>query len=123
MLTIAQKKEAVEELREKFTRAKGIFVADYSGLDVEAVNQLRRSLRAEGQGDNEYRVHKNTLMRRAAEGSEVESIAEHFAGPTALAISYGDPAGLAKALVNYAKEHEAFELRGGLLDGRAIDSS
>jgi len=123
VLTIAQKKEAVEELREKFTRAKGIFVADYSGLDVEAVNQLRRSLRAEGEGENEYRVHKNTLMRRAAEGSEVESIAEHFTGPTALAISFGDPAGLAKALVNYAKEHEAFELRGGLLDGRAIDRS
>ena len=123
MLTIAQKKEAVEELREKFTRAKGIFVADYSGLDVGAVNQLRRNLRAEGEGDYEYRVHKNTLMRRAAEGSEVESIVEYFVGPTALAISYGEPAGLAKALVNYAKAHEAFELRGGLLDGRAIDTS
>ena len=53
MLTIAQKKEAVSELRDKFARAKGIFVADYSGLDVEAVNQLRRSLRAEGEGDYE----------------------------------------------------------------------
>jgi len=123
VLTIAQKKEAVAELRDKFARAKGIFVADYSGLDVEAVNQLRRKLRAEGGGDYEYRVHKNTLMRRAAEGSEVEPIVEHFVGPTALAISYGDPAGLAKALVSYAKDNQAFELRGGLLDGRSIDVS
>jgi large subunit ribosomal protein L10 len=123
VLTIAQKKEAVAELRDKFARAKGIFVADYSGLDVEAVNQLRRSLRTEGDGDFEYRVNKNTLMRRAAEGSDVESIVEYFVGPTALAISYDEPAGLAKALVNYAKEHEAFELRGGLLEGRAIDTN
>jgi large subunit ribosomal protein L10 len=123
VLTLAEKKEAVAELRDKFARAKGIFVADYSGLDVEAVNQLRRGLREEGDGGYEYRVNKNTLMRRAAEGSDVESIVEHFVGPTALAISYDDPAGLAKALVNYAKEHEAFELRGGLLEGRAIDTN
>jgi large subunit ribosomal protein L10 len=123
LLTITQKKEAVAELRDKFSRAKGIFVADYSGLDVQAVNQLRRNLRADGDGHYEYRVHKNTLLRRAAEGSDVESIVEYFAGPTALAISYGDPAGLAKTLMNYAKDNKAFELRGGLLDGRAIDSS
>jgi large subunit ribosomal protein L10 len=123
VLTLAEKKEAVAELRDKFARAKGIFVADYSGLDVEAVNQLRRGLRGEGDGGYEYRVNKNTLMRRAAEGSDVESIVEYFVGPTALAISYDDPAGLAKALVNYAKEHEAFELRGGLLEGRAIDTN
>jgi large subunit ribosomal protein L10 len=122
VLTIAQKKEAVAELRDKFARAKAIFVADYSGLDVEAVNQLRRNLRAEGNGEYEYRVHKNTMMRRAAEGSDVESIVEYFAGPTALAISYGDPVGLARALVDYAKQNQAFELRGGLLDGRAIDT-
>ncbi len=48
MLTIAQKKEAVAELKDKFARAQSIFVADYSGLDVEAMNQLRRNLRAEG---------------------------------------------------------------------------
>jgi len=123
VLTSAEKKEAVAELRDKFARAKGIFVADYSGLDVEAVNQLRRNLRDEGDGDYEYRVNKNTLMRRAAEGSDVESIVEYFVGPTALAISYGDPVGLARALVNYAKEYQAFELRGGLLEGRAIDTS
>jgi len=122
VLTLAQKKEAVVGLRDKFARAKGIFVADYSGLDVEAVNQLRRKLRAEGEGDFEYRVQKNTLLRRAAEGSEVEPIVEYFVGPTALAISYGDPVGLARALVNYAKEYQAFELRGGLLDGRPIDT-
>jgi len=122
VLTITQKKQAVAELRDKFGRAKGIFVADFTGLDVEAVNQLRRSLRAEGDGGYEYRVHKNSLIRRAAEGSDVEPIVEYFVGPTALAISYGDPVGLARALVSYAKQHQAFELRGGWVEGRAIDT-
>lgn len=121
MLTIAQKKEAVAELRDKFARANGVFIADYCGLNVDTVNELRRKLRSEGLGEYEYRVVKNTLMRRAAEGSDMGAISEQFVGPTALAISYGDTAKLAKFLVNYAKQHEAFELRCGVLDGRAID--
>jgi large subunit ribosomal protein L10 len=122
VLTITQKKQAVAELRDKFARAKGVFVADFTGLDVEAVNQLRRNLRAEGDGGYEYRVHKNSLIRRAAEGSRVEPIADYFVGPTALAISYGDPVGLARTLVSYAKQHQAFALRGGWVEGRAIDT-
>lgn len=120
MLTQTQKQEAVTELKDKFTRATSVIVADYRGLDVEAVNQLRTKLRSEG--DFEYRVTKNTLLRRATEGLDAEALGEHFQGPTAVAFAYGDPVGLAKLLVDYAKDHEAFELRGGLLDGRAIDT-
>jgi len=65
-------------------------------------------------------VTKNTLLRRAAEGSEVAHISAHFKGPTAVAISYGDPVGLAKILVDYAKENEIFKLRGAVLDGRPL---
>jgi large subunit ribosomal protein L10 len=122
MLTFAQKEEAVAELKDRFRRAKSVFVADYRGLGVQEVNQLRAKLHIEGGGDYEYRVVKNSLLRRAAEGSGVAELAEHFVGPTALAFSYGDPVSLAKSLVDYAKDHEAFELRAGLLDGRAIDS-
>lgn len=122
MLTYAQKQQAVADFKEKFSRAKSVFVADYRGLDVDAVNTLRSRLRTEGQGEFEYHVVKNTLLRRAAEGSAAEAITPHFEGPTAIAISYGDPVGLAKTLVDYAKGHEAFELRAGLLEGRAIDS-
>ncbi|MCG8435016.1 MAG: 50S ribosomal protein L10, partial [Gammaproteobacteria bacterium] len=122
MLTFAQKQEAVAELKDKLGRATSVIVADYRGLDVESVNQLRSKLRESGPDAYEYRVVKNSILRRAAEGSGVDSLGEHFRGPTAIAISYGDPVGLAKTLVDYAKDHDAFELRAGYLDGKAIGS-
>lgn len=121
MLTRAQKEQQVRELRDKFARAKSLVVADYRGLDVAQVNELRGRLHKEGQGDFEYRVSKNTLLRRACEGSDAARIVEQFNGPTAIALSYGDPVGLAKVLVDYAKRHRAFEIRGGLLEGRPVD--
>ncbi len=122
MLSYAQKQEAVASMKEKFERAKSVIAVDYRGIDVMSVNSLRAKLRAEGQGDYEYHVVKNSVLKRAAEGLDVAAIEEHFSGPTAIAISYGDPVGLAKALVDFAKEHEVFELRGGVLDGKPIDT-
>lgn len=120
MLTRGQKEEQIRELKTKFSRATSVFVAEYRGLDVHRQDALRRKLRAEGKGSYEYRVTKNTLLRRAAEGSDVAHISAHFKGPTAVAISYGDPVGLAKILVDYAKENEIFKLRGAVLDGRPL---
>lgn len=120
MLTRAKKEEKVEELREKIARATCVYIADYRGLDVQAVTQLRRRVRQEGGGDYEYQVAKNRLLQRAVEGSSAEGAIEHFRGPTAVAFSYGDPAGLARILDDFAKEHEAFELKGGVLDGVPI---
>jgi large subunit ribosomal protein L10 len=117
VLTRAEKEGLVTELREKLGRATSVFVADYRGLSVSDVNELRGKVR----GEAEYRVVKNTLLRRAVAESDVASLAEHFRGPTAVAISYGDPVGLAKVLVDYAKQHEVFELRGGWLEGKALD--
>ncbi len=121
MLTRAQKEEQVAELHEKFARVKSVIVADYRGVTVSQVNALRSKIRGEGEGDFEYRVTKNTLLRRAAEGTDVAAITDRFTGPTAIAMSFGDPVGLAKLLVDYAKDNERFEIRGGYLDGRAID--
>ena len=121
MLTRNQKLEEVAALKDRFSRATSVFVADYRGLDVASVDQLRRELRQKGEGDYEYRVTKNTLLRIAVEGLDAEPLREHFEGPTALAFSFGDPVGLAKLLVDYSKEHEVFALRGGLVDGRPID--
>jgi large subunit ribosomal protein L10 len=120
VLTRALKEEKVEELKEKFGRATCVYIADYRGLDVESVNQLRRRVRQEGAGDYEYQVAKNRLLKRAVEGSSAADVASHFEGPTAVALSYGDPAGLAKILDDFAKEHDAFELKGGVLDGAPI---
>jgi large subunit ribosomal protein L10 len=120
VLTRIQKEEQVAELKDRFSRATCVYVADYRGLGVESVNELRRRVRREGGGEYEYRVTKNSVLRRAAEGSDVANIVEYFSGPTAVALSYGDPAGLAKILSDFAKDHTIFELKGGLLDGARI---
>ena len=121
MLSRAQKEAQVAELREKFGRATSVIVADYRGTDVQAANQLRRTFKREGAEDFEYRVTKNTLLRRAVASTDLAVLEPSFQGPTAIALAYGDPVKLAKILVDYAKEHEAFELRGGWLEGRTID--
>jgi len=121
VLTRAQKEEQVAELKDKFGRATCIYIADYRGVDVTAVNELRGRIHKEGAGEYEYRVTKNSVLRRAAAETDAASIAEKFQGPTAVAISYGDPVGLAKILSEFAKDNEVFELKAGVLDGRAIE--
>jgi large subunit ribosomal protein L10 len=123
VLSRAQKEEQVVELREKFGRATGLFLADYRGLKVDEVNELRRKLREEEESQPEYRVAKNAMLKLAAAGTDCESIAELCEGPTALAIAYGYPVALAKTLVDFAKQHEVFELKGGILDGSPLDSA
>jgi large subunit ribosomal protein L10 len=120
VLTRAQKQEQVAELKAKLARATSVYVADYRGLDVQAVNALRQKIHVEGRGDYEYRVWKNSVLRRAAADSDVAAISERFRGPTAVALSFGDPVGLAKILTDFAKDHEVFALKAGVLDGRAI---
>jgi large subunit ribosomal protein L10 len=120
VLTRAQKEQEVAELREKFARATSVFVADYRGLDVQAVHDLRKRLRGEGRGRYEYRVTKNTLLRRAVEGSALASLEPSFDGPTSIAIAYGDPVRLAKVLVDWARSHEVFTLKAGWLEGRPL---
>ncbi len=123
MLTRTQKEEQVVELNEKFSRAKSVYVADYRGLDVAAANDLRRRIRKEGAGDFEYRVAKNAVLRRAVADLDVAGLANHFEGPSAVAISFSDPVGLAKILSDFAKDHEVFELKGGVVDGEVIDTA
>jgi large subunit ribosomal protein L10 len=119
VLTYAEKQEQVTELKEKLGRASSVIVADYRGLDVASVSALRAKLRAAG--GCEYRVVKNSILRRACEGTSVASIATHFTGPTALALAFGDPVALARTLSDFAKQHEVFQLKAGWLDGKALD--
>jgi large subunit ribosomal protein L10 len=123
VLTRTQKEEQVSELNEKFSRAKSVYVADYRGLNVAAADNLRQRIRKGGAGDFEYRVAKNSVLRRASADSDVAGLVSHFEGPTAVAISFSDPVGLAKILSDFAKDHEVFELKGGLVDGEVIDTA
>jgi large subunit ribosomal protein L10 len=123
VLTRSQKETEVAELRDRFTRATSVFVAEYRGLDVASVDALRAKMRAAGADAFEYRVAKNTLLRKAAAGSSGESILAHFSGPTAVAFSFGDPAKLAKLLVDYAKDKEPFKLRAAVVEGQALGTA
>ena len=120
MLTRTQKQEQIDTLRDKFGRATSVFVADYRGLTVGQATDLRTKLRSET-AEVEYQGVKNSVLRRATSDSDLDVLKDSFNGPTAVAISYGDPAALAKVLVDYAKKNDVFELKGAFLDGRSLD--
>ena len=123
MLTREQKEEQVAELRDKFERATSVFVADYRGLDVPQMEELRGGLRKAEASESEFRVAKNTVLRLATAGGAGEGLQEHFTGTTSIAMSFGDPVSLAKTLVDFEKENEAFEIRSGMLDGQVLDKA
>jgi large subunit ribosomal protein L10 len=87
-----------------------------------ATEELRGALRQDPEGENEYHVIKNSVLKHALKDSELEVLDEHLKGPTACAVSYGDPVALAKVLVEFQKKHDVFELKGGFLDGKALDT-
>ena len=114
-----QSKEAlVAEFAEKLKETKAAFLADYRGLDVDQANDLRNKLREVGV---EYRVVKNTLLRLASKGTDAACLDEFLNGPTAIALVDDDPVAPAKALVEFAKKNEVFELKAGMLDGKLLD--
>ncbi len=118
MLTRAQKRELVKNLREKFERAQAVFVTSFHGLTVAESNELRRNLREAGA---EYRVVKNTLLRIASAETPAEPIRDFIEGPTGIAIAYEDPVAVAKVLTKFAEDHEALVLRGAALQGKPVD--
>ena len=122
MLTRGQKEEQIAELKDKFERATSVFVADYRGLDVPQMEALRGGLRQAENCEAEFRVAKNSVLKLASTGGQAEGLHEHFQGTTSIAMSFGDPVALAKTLVDYAKENEAFEIRSAVLDGQILDT-
>jgi large subunit ribosomal protein L10 len=117
-LRLDAKKKITADLHDRFTRSAIIVVTDYKGLDVAAMNDLRRKLRAE---DVEYQVVKNSLLVRAADATEVALIKAHFEGPSAIAISYKDPVAPAKVLTQFAKENDKLGIKAGVLKGKVLD--
>ena len=116
----SEKEQVIKELNDKFSRAKSAVLAEFSKLDVETVTKLRKKLR---DGGVEYKVLKNTLARRAAKGTSLESISDDFVGPVAMALSYGDVVAPAKILSEFIKDMEKIKVRSGVVDGKKIDAS
>ena len=117
-MELNKKKEIVTQLHEDFKKAKIVIVTDFKGLNVEAVTKLRSQLTQE---NIDYRVIKNTLLRRASENTSVAVLNDLFKGPSAIAISYDDPVSPAKILAKFSEENNKLEIKGGVLDGKALD--
>ena len=114
-----QKELVVAELTERLRTAQSLIVADYRGLTMPQIDNLRTELLKHGA---KFTVVKNTLTRRAAEAAGAESVLALLEGPTAIAFleTDGDPVAVAKALGAAARETRVLEVRGGVLEGRAI---
>ena len=119
-MKLENKKQIVTKLQGKFSEAKLVVLTDYKGLDVAAMNDLRAKLREAGV---EYQVVKNTLLRRAAEGTPVSNIGDSFVGPSAVAMSLEDPIALAKVLIEFAKANEKLEIKIGVMEGKVLDAA
>ncbi len=118
-MNLKSKQEIVDELHAAWSESNSAVVAQYSGLNVAAMSDLRGRLQKAGVS---LRIVKNTLARRAAQDTDLQAAEEHFTGP--VAIAYGtDPVGMAKAVSDFAKLNKALEIRGGVLDGKAIDAA
>ena len=112
-----EKASIVEELSGKFAKAKLAIVADYRGMTVAGLESLRRELK---KNNAEIRGAKNTLLRRAVQGTSFEGIGEFFKGSTAVTISYADPVAPAKVLTGFIKDNPSFEIRSASLDGKTL---
>ena len=118
-MKLEEKQQITKDLHDRFARSAIIVVTDYQGLDVASISDLRRKLR---ESNVEYQVVKNTLLVRAAEGTEVALIKDHFKGPSAVAISYDDPVAPAKVLSQFAKDNNKLEIKVGMLNGKVLDN-
>jgi len=118
MKTRAQKQQNLEALTEQFQKATAAMLVGFNKLTVAKDQELRNQLREAGV---RYEVVKNTLARKAAEGTPFEQAAEHFKGVTALALSEGDPVGLSKAISKFTKANpDIFSFKVGIVEGKVV---
>lgn len=111
---IEAKKQLVNEIADKLKASVSTVVVDYRGLSVAQVTELRKQLRDAGV---EFKVYKNSMVRRAADAAELGDLNEVLTGPNAIAFSTEDVVAPAKILNNFAKENEALEIKAGVIEG------
>lgn len=113
------KETMVADLADKLERAKGALVASFTGLNVAQVTEIRRAFREAGV---EYKVVKNTLMKRALSGRSIEKLGEAFEGPTAVAFKFDEEVGkLGKAAKDLVKKFEKFEVKAGYIEEDVLE--
>ncbi len=114
-----QKVETVKTFTEKVKGAKAFVLAEYAGLTVAQMTDLRRKL---NKSQSKVSVIKNRLFKRALKDLSIEGLDEFLKGPIAVASSDADPVMHVKALVEFAKDNEKFKIKAGLLDGKVLSA-
>lgn len=115
----AQKAASVAEIKERFSGAASVIMADYRGLTVKEMQALRTKLREVG---SDIKVYKNSLTEIALRELALPEMDAYLAGPTAFVFS-DDPVAPAKAVMDFAKEHKALEVKGGFVENRVVDEA
>lgn len=118
MLNLSQKQELVERVSKQLAGAEITMVVDYKGLSVDQMTELRAKLREAGV---QMEVVKNTLTRRASQGTDAEVLVDLLTGPNAIVISQDDPVAPAKVLVDFSKDNDKLEIKGAALAGKLLD--
>jgi large subunit ribosomal protein L10 len=115
------KAQVVATLRDNFERSRLVVLFDYKGMTVSELNDLRREIEKVGEVD--LKVVKNTLVRRALEGSDVSDLSEMMLGPNAILFAYDEPVAPTKVLMETAKKVKTIEVKGGALAGQMIGTA
>lgn len=117
---LAEKTQLVTEVADKLRESTCTVLADYRGLTVKQVTELRKQLREAGV---EFQVIKNTLTRRATAEVQLTDLDAHLTGPTAIAFSKDDAVAPAKVLMDFAKKNDALKVKAGVVEGRVVDAA
>ena len=120
MAKVELKQPIVEEISGIIKDAASVVLVNYSGLTVEQDTIIRKELREAGV---QYKVYKNTMMKRAFEGTDCECLTQHLEGTNALAVSATDATAPARILAKYAKQYPALELIAGVVEGNYNDQA
>ena len=118
MAKVELKQPIVQAIAEEIKDAQSVVLVDYRGLTVAQDTELRKQLREAG---IVYKVYKNTMMKRAFEGTEFAGLDNCLEGPSAIAISKDDATAPARILCKFAKDAQALELKGGVVEGTVYD--
>ena len=113
-----EKQAIIDEIKDKFERAESAVVVDYMGITVAQADAMRKKLR---EANVDYTVYKNTLVKRAIDGTDYAPMAEVLEGPSALAFSYDDATAPARVLNDAIKEFKKMEFKGGFVEGEYYD--
>jgi large subunit ribosomal protein L10 len=120
MAKVELKQPVVDEIAGKIKDAKAAILVDYRGLTVEQDTNLRRQLREAGV---EYKVYKNTMMKRAFEGTDFAELDPHLDGPSALALATDDVTAPARVIAKFAEKAKALEFKAGVIEGTFYDAA